>query len=135
MSTVLQLTPNTWTRMKLRSACRKLDRVQRQLHPEHLQRLDGPTLLPALNPAVGSAVAARSQELEQKALLGHKIAQLLADLEAQKLAPTKEKIPNGGLPDGTDIRAEDFHPNLKDIKVEFETVGASSGFNTVGEVH
>lgn len=35
------------------------------------------------------------------------------------------------LPDGTGIRAEDFDPILRDIKVEFETVGGILRFNTV----
>jgi hypothetical protein len=36
-----------------------------------------------------------------------------------------------GLPDGTGIKAEDFDPILRDIKVEFETVGGILRFNTV----
>ncbi|KAF4233111.1 hypothetical protein CNMCM8980_004523 [Aspergillus fumigatiaffinis] len=35
------------------------------------------------------------------------------------------------LPDGTGIHAEDFDPILRDIKVEFETVGGILRFNTV----
>ncbi|RHZ44676.1 N-methyltransferase gliN [Aspergillus thermomutatus] len=35
------------------------------------------------------------------------------------------------LPEGSAIRAEDFDPILKDIKVEFETIGGILRFNTV----
>ncbi|GFF59369.1 ent-kaurene oxidase [Aspergillus udagawae] len=120
MSTVLQLAPNAWTRLKPRSIMprvatilsgrafvglplsREQDWIESNVN--YTQDVSRAWMVLRFYPHwIRPLVAPFLREVKtlerNKALIGRKIAQLLADQEAQSLSPTKEKIPGGDMID------------------------------------
>ncbi|EAL88824.1 hypothetical protein KXW98_006768 [Aspergillus fumigatus] len=120
MSTVLQVPPNSWTRVKPRSIMPKVATILSgrafvglplsrepdwiESNVNYTQDVSRAWMVLRFYPHwIRPLVAPFLREvktLEQnKALIGRKIAKLLADQEAQKLSPAQEKIPGGDMID------------------------------------
>ncbi|GIK05553.1 hypothetical protein Aspvir_009666 [Aspergillus viridinutans] len=120
MLTVLQLPPNTWTRVKPRSIMPKVATILSgrafvglplsrepdwiESNVNYTQDVSRAWMVLRFYPHwIRPLVAPFLRDVKtlekNKALIGRKIAKLLADQEAQKLSPAKEKIPGGDMID------------------------------------